>query len=489
MDLRQQIYDLLRNIGPGQMMTTAYDTAWIARLGEIGEPIGEQALQWLRANQLEDGSWGAKEPYYHHDRVICTLAAMNAIARRARTMDRPRLQRAELALEQAISGLQTDPVGETVGFELIVPTLLHEAKALGGIHNQENKVLQQLAPKRAAKLSALPDGIVNRSVTVAFSSEMAGTDKRDLLDIDNLQEPDGSIAVSPSATAYFVICVRRRDEAALNYLHTVVDDGEAPNVYPFDVFEQAWVLWNLALTSNMDSHMIALIQPSLNFLKSAWIPGQGVGFAANYTPNDGDDTGLVFEVLSRFGYSVDLEALLRYEHVYYFRCFNLESSPSVSANIHILGALKQSGLGKNHPSVEKILKFLSEIRKENTFWLDKWHASPYYATTQAIAACSGYTEDLVKNAIHWILATQNKDGSWGYYMPTAEETAYCIQALKIWERLGYKVPDNIFRKSALWLKEHMDQSYPPLWIGKCLYCPELVVRSAILSALLLTECD
>ena len=180
--------------------------------------------------------------------------------------------------------------------------------------------------------------------------------------------------------------------------------------------------------------MMALIQPSLNFLESAWSPGQGVGFAANYTPKDGDDTGLVFEVLSRFGHSVDLEALLRYEHAYYFRCFNLESSPSVSANIHILGALKQAGLGKNHPSVGKILRFLGEIREESTFWLDKWHASPYYATTQAVAACSGYTEDLVKNAIHWILATQNKDGSWGYYMPTAEETAYCIQALKIWER-------------------------------------------------------
>jgi hypothetical protein len=33
----------------------------------------------------------------------------------------------------------------------------------------------------------------------------------------------------------------------------------------------------------------------------------------------------------------------------------------------------------------------------------------------------------------------------------------------------------------------MDEPYPWLWIGKSLYCPELVVESAILSALMLVE--
>ena len=90
MDLREEVRKLLQKIGPGQMMNTAYDTAWIARLGEIGEPIGELALEWLRENQLPDGSWGAEEPLYYHDRVICTLAAMNALARRGRVQDRKR---------------------------------------------------------------------------------------------------------------------------------------------------------------------------------------------------------------------------------------------------------------------------------------------------------------------------------------------------------------------------------------------------------------
>jgi len=35
MNLNHEIQNLLRTIGPGHMMTTAYDTAWIVRLGEI----------------------------------------------------------------------------------------------------------------------------------------------------------------------------------------------------------------------------------------------------------------------------------------------------------------------------------------------------------------------------------------------------------------------------------------------------------------------
>jgi hypothetical protein len=38
-----------------------------------------------------------------------------------------------------------------------------------------------------------------------------------------------------------------------------------------------------------------------------------------------------------------------------------------------------------------------------------------------------------------------------------------------------------------WLEEHADPPYPPLWIGKCLYNPRLVIRSAVISALTLAH--
>ncbi len=490
MNLNQEINKLLGKIGPGHMNNTIYDTAWLARLGELGLPMGDQALEWLRGHQLEDGSWGAEQPCYYHDRVICTLAAMNTLARRGRVQDRVRLRRAEAALGKATGGLKFDPVGETVGFELIVPTLLAEAKALGGIHREEKEVLRRLTALRAAKLAAMPDGMVNRFVTVAHSAEMAGPDGRQLLDLENLQEANGSIAHSPSATAYFCRYIRHQDAAALRYLREVsTAEGAVPNVVPFDVFERAWTLWNIALTAPLNDTTLALCQPQLDFLEDAWHPKSGVGFAAGYTPNDGDDTGLVYEVLKRYGRNLDLEALMSYEHVYYFRCFDLESSPSISANIHILGALRHAGLDTTHSSVRKVLRFLRKVREEKLFWFDKWHASPYYATTQCIIACAGYVDELVSGAVSWLLETQDDSGAWGYYLPTAEETAYCLQALIIWKRQGHSIPHEALKHAAAWLQEHSEAPYPPLWIGKCLYCPELVVRSAILSALVLATQD
>jgi halimadienyl-diphosphate synthase len=484
-DLRGSVHRLLEEIGPGRMMSTAYDTAWIARLSELGEPVGERALDWLRAHQLADGSWGAGELRYYHDRLICTLAAMTVLARHGRPRDHARLQRAQLALETITQGLKADPAGETVGFEMIVPILLDEARALGVIQSRGDGSLERLSRYRAAKLNALPGGMINRSVTVAFSAEMAGSDGLQLLDVENLQEANGSVAHSPSATAYFVLHVRRCESPALEYLRQVVVDDAAPNVAPFDVFERAWVLWNLALAGPVDGETLRLCRRHLDFLEEGWRPDEGIGFAAGYTPDDGDDTGLVYEVLTHFGRSADLGAVLHYEEQDHFRCYALEANPSISANIHVLAALRRAGLEVQHPSVQKTIQFLRRTQTLRLFWFDKWHASPYYPTAHTVIACAGYESSLVRDAVYWILETQNPDGSWGYYMPTAEETAYCLQALVVWRRSGGRVPLSVLEKGAAWLADHAKPPYPPLWIGKCLYCPISVVRSAVLSALLL----
>jgi hypothetical protein len=46
------IAKLIDEIGPGHMASTAYDTAWAARLGEIDQTISTRALAWLTKNQL-----------------------------------------------------------------------------------------------------------------------------------------------------------------------------------------------------------------------------------------------------------------------------------------------------------------------------------------------------------------------------------------------------------------------------------------------------
>ncbi len=484
MKLGSSIHQLLKEIGPGRMMSTAYDTAWIARMDSA---MGERAREWLRAHQLADGSWGARDVRYYHDRMICTLAAMTALARRGNSRDRARWQRAQLALEIASQGLRADPCGNTIGFEMIVPTLLAEARDLGLAQHYENGLSDQLARQRAAKLASLPEGMINRFVTAAFSAEMAGADGLQLLDVDHLQATDGSVAHSPSATAYFAMHVRPDDPAALRYLDTVTAAGSAPNVAPFDIFERAWVLWNIALTGPLDDATLALCQPHLDFLANEWDPEQGVCWASGHEPRDGDDTAITFEALTRMGRAANIEALLHYEREDHFYCFPLEANLSISAHVHILSALRQAGLSVEHPSVTKVLEFLFRVQTLQLFWFDKWNASPYYPTAHAVIACAGYIDWLADDAVYWILETQNHDGSWGYYVPTAEETAYCLQALITWKRHGHPVPKDVLKRGAAWLAQHIDPPYPPLWIGKCLYCPVLVVRSAVLSALTLAQ--
>jgi halimadienyl-diphosphate synthase len=354
------------------------------------------------------------------------------------------------------------------------------------IKNQGDRILGRLSKQRAKKLNYLQHNTINKHVTMAFCSEMAGTDGRHMLDIENLQENNGSIAVSPSATSYFATYIKRGDEASLNYLRSAMKaDGGMPNVTPFSIFETAWSLWNLSLIPDLKRN--ERLQAHIDLLSRTWQPKRGTGHSEYYSVKDSDDTSLVYEVLSRFGIEKDLASVLIYEEQDYFRCFDLEANPSVSANIHVLGALGQSGLDGANASIRKVLRFLQKMKGGNTYWVDKWHISPYYTTSHAIIACADFAKDLVKDAVQWILDTQNIDGSWGTYLPTAEETAYAIQALWVWNEKVAKVPKQALQDGARWLQEHMDPPYPPLWIGKCLYNPTLVIRSAVISALALTQ--
>jgi halimadienyl-diphosphate synthase len=489
--MKDLITKLIDEIGPGHMGSTAYDTAWAARLGEIDWNLSSQALAWLAENQLPDGSWGAPAPFYYHDRVLCTLAAMIALSYRGRRgHDKEQIEKGKLALERivggATQGLQSDPNGATVGFEMIAPTLAAEAEKLGIIKRQGDRILGRLSKQRAKKLSYLKENMISRNVTIAFSAEMAGTDGKHMLDLENLQENNGSVGLSPSATAYFVTYIKRSDEASLKYLRsTAKSDGGLPNVAPFDVFEIAWSLWNLSLIPGLE--VTAKLQPHIDFLSEAWIPRRGVSFATNYSVKDSDDTVITYSTLLRFGIEKDLASVLAYEEKDHFRCFNLEVNPSISANIHILHALRQSGLDQKNSSVQKIIHFLRKAKGEHPFWADKWHSSAYYPTAHAIMACAGFANDLVAESVEWLLKSQNANGSWGTYIPTAEETAYALQALWSWNENVASIPKAVFSNGAHWLQEHLDGPYPPLWIGKCLYNPQLVIRSAVISALALAS--
>lgn len=66
----------------GEISISAYDTAWVALVEDVGgsgKPQFPEALQWIADNQLPDGSWGDDLIFSPHDRIINTLACVVAL--------------------------------------------------------------------------------------------------------------------------------------------------------------------------------------------------------------------------------------------------------------------------------------------------------------------------------------------------------------------------------------------------------------------------
>ena len=491
---------LLKKLGNSQMSLSAYDTAWVSRLNEFDSEMSNGALRWISSNQLLNGSWGSLRPMYYHDRLISTLSAMIALTRRGRRgTDKMQIERGIKALGEitdgATRGLMADQGGATVGFELIVPALVAEAEQLGLIKQQKERILGRLSEIRNAKMAKLSGYKISRFVSASHSTEMASQDKIDLLDIDNLQESNGSIGNSPAASAHFALYVKPGDEGALNYLRSTIRDGQGgvPTATPIDIFERVWVLWNLSLTGlhTSDDEIKALCAPHLDHIQTYWNPKCGLSFSKSFTAADSDDSSVGFEVLSKCGRNPNLEAILSYEEENWFRCYEAERDPSLGANVHMLGALRQAGYDKSHPSIRKILRFIRAKHRPAGYWMDKWNVSPYYITTHIIILCKGYDDELCQESVNWILKTQQVNGSWASYgFQSAEETAYCLQALKIWQMhqgRNSNIPKEAIEKARVWLSQHCEPPYASFWTAKTIYSPEIMAKSAIISALTLAE--
>ncbi|MGC9347300.1 MAG: hypothetical protein ACP5JG_04100 [Anaerolineae bacterium] len=468
-------------VGPPKISPSPYDTAWLARLSGFET----KALQWLRDHQLPDGSWGTDIPMYAHDRAASTLAAIAALRQAGTALNAPEIRLARDAAARYLQALKLDACGSTVGFELIVPSLLQEVQALGVRLDVDEDLLQHLIWARQAKLSALPDRKIDRRFTPSFSVELVGQDHLHLLDANNLQAGNGSIAYSPSASAFFAKYVKPDDPDALAYLNEMVNgDGAISYVGPIEVFDRGWALWNLALAipQGLDGDLRSLVDRSAKILLDEWQPGKGIASAIGLPLLDGDDTAIVLGALMSLGYEVDLDGLLAYKGAYNFRCYPLESDPSTSTNAHALHALAVAGRKLEDDEVRIAVNFLEGTRTAATFWFDKWHASPYYPTAHAVIALTGLVDTLAEPAVRWLERTQRRDGSWGWYQGTCEETAYAVQALITRHRACGDVSKDAIRRGYSWLIRHADDPHPQLWIGKVLYTPHVAVESAILSA-------
>jgi halimadienyl-diphosphate synthase len=213
---------------------------------------------------------------------------------------------------------------------------------------------------------------------------------------------------------------------------------------------------------------------------------------------------MVIAALNLVGVPTAADSLRQFERGMHFACFERERGVSLSANAHTLAALVSLPASEQTVwagSISKLVEFLYGARCKDGFWHDKWHVSPFYATTCSVLALSQCSEPSVRSrlvpTIEWILeANSESDGGWGVGdSSTLEETAYALQAL-----LAVPDPalsphrarhDLVVARGRHYLRERLDEcmlnhgiDLPRMWRGKELYTPARVVLSAILAAVI-----
>jgi len=488
---REEAKQLVRGLSQ-RMGSSAYDVAWLARLKDpaTGEARWPDLADWLLEHQRTDGSWGGEIVYYH-DRILCTLAA--AVALSANGWDgraRKAVVRAERYLWHHLHFLPRDPF-ELSGFELIFPMLLDKARTMGldvPTHTCGYGEIQ------TAKLRLIPpDLLYSPRISTVYSLEFLGPGG----DVDRLSQAlasNGALGDSPATTAYYLL--RRGDavdERALAYLEHVRARDRIVTVYPFRVFELSWVLNNL-LFSGLPIDAFA----DAACIKDLWaqMTPEGAALDPTFGIADGDITSVCCHVLRSAGYDVDPAILARFEDpkTRVFHTYQYERNISMSTNIHALDALNlmpdYPGL---HETKEEVIVTLLDNRKYNIYWFDKWHASPYYTTAHALVALlreGAYLAHACQHTVDWMVHTQHRDGSWGFFQEgTVEETAYALTALLHYHRYEPIDVDVLHRGAAYLARGHEGPSatYPELWLAKSTYAPYDIIRSAILTALILYE--
>ncbi|MET8354554.1 MULTISPECIES: prenyltransferase/squalene oxidase repeat-containing protein [unclassified Micromonospora] len=467
----------------------------------------DRRLRYLLGEQRSDGGWGGASGYA----VVPTVSAVEALLgtlRGTQGSSRPELAAAAsrgLGVLADWLGRGT-PLPDTPAADLIVAALVQRIN--------DHLTFFAARPGRGFVdgVRALP-GVDRRRLDAVHALVGAGHPvPQKLLHAFEVLGPvarrhggvspvAGAVGASPAATAAWIgdPATPGADPEALAYLGAAVGllDGPVPCCTPITVFERAWALSSLARVGvpvRPAPKLIAELAAALGPHGTPTGPG---------LPADADTTSVALYALARLGHPVDPASLLHFDLGSHFCTWRGEDGRSVTTNAHVLEAL---GWHARHTSAAAsryggraaaLAGWLGDEQQPDGSWVDRWHASPYYATSCVVAALDRYAPagiagSAVDRAVDWLVATQRADGAWGRWAGTVEETAYALHVL-----LGVHRPARPGVREAIGrglrhlteVDDHHD--HPPLWHDKDLYTPVLIVRAAILAVrhLALTRSD
>lgn len=499
-DLNRQIIDLLRSVvgdldpryGGGALSASAYDTAWVAMVRDPESPARlafPRSLGALLELQADDGGFGGPFPFT----IVPTLAALLCLERAPTPSDRSRhaALRARGYLDAALARWDVR-THESVGAEVLVPSLLDALEGVGvgfefsGRAEMRDAAEQKLSLIRPEQLYAGPSSL-------AFSLEAFGS-RLDFTRLGACQHHDGGWCGSPSATAAALIhgpwSAKSGQWLASLSARRFEHEGAMPPTYPCESMELAWCLHDLhrarfdirrECPPELCRQLISWLEETLT------IDGMAQSRFSNLPP-DADDTAVSFAVLEANGRSPRFDPFTRFERESHFVSYPAERAISITTNAHVLDAvaLQPRGAPKASARTAKLVAFLCAKQRPEGCWIDKWHASPHYATSCCVRPLvAAGARGAVERALQWIVAAQDREtGGFGAVIgPTAEETALAVHALlDASEAIG--TPPQIegaLARAAQFLE--ISEARPPaLWICKQLYAPRRMIAALVLGA-------
>jgi halimadienyl-diphosphate synthase len=486
----------------GRLSPSVYETGRLVTLAPW--LVGHAArIAFLLDSRRPDGGWGGPDGYL----LVPTLSAVEALLTTLRRdqagpVTAEMVNRGLVLLFDLLGTATGDDIPDTPAIEIIVPSLIALVNDhLDRLDTSPVAGLERWVGARLPLPSGMDDALLRtiRSILSAGSDvptkllhslEVAGGAATGARGVRPL--PLGMVGASPAATAAWLgdPCVVEPDHHAVRYLETVArrHGGPVPSVVPVTAFERSWVVGGLAaagLHLDVPGELVASLRASLGPKGTPGGPG---------LPPDADTTSGTLHALAALGFPRTPDCLLRYETDTHFRTWAGERTPSATTNAHVLEAFTDwhvvgAGSTWHLDAAAKTSRWLCDEQRQDGSWLDKWHASAYYATACCALALARVGGDgprrAVRRAVDWVVASQRADGSWGRWTGTTEETAYAIQILLLTGPAGD--PDAVDRAAArgyLWLDAAMSRPTvrPPLWHDKDLYLPNTIVDATALAA-------
>ncbi len=475
----------------GYISPEAYSTAWVAMVPDktdLGCPAWPEALHYLRKHQLPDGGWGEPSVYFAHERLISTLASILALSTWNEPSDADYISRGIEAVCQYAQQLPLESEAP-IGFELLLPGLLSKLEAfnLNLPSTLWSEELKQITARKMALIGKLEIDY-SQPRTWWFSMEMLPESRLAEVD-DRILDRYGSIATATATTAAYLRALRlhgRDSEQAAAFLNHVLKlgNGGVGFCWPVEVFELTWVLdsFRRAGFSPTDREIMPLIKQLAHIYESA---PAGLSWSQSFPVNDSDNTATGYAVLRWAGLKPSEKPLLNFWDTNYFFTYLDERSPSVSANVHALMALRYNLASHEHKQLAiRVTQWLREQLNRHSQFNDKWHISPLYVTSRAISSLAGWDDELAQWCVDYILERQDGTGGWGSgKQPSVEETSFAVLGLIAAAQAGLAIDAMSLRSAGQFLNQKNTQRPSErLWIGKTLYQPVGVAMGTVFAA-------